>query len=133
MESHEHWHGHELDLLTAALIGLTVGATATLLLRRGPSGRRPIEAGLSAAGRGMQWAGVTGWNSAKRAGRAAADRTQHEWERGAELIDELPLDDMGERVNDYLEAVKDAITTTVKREVQDLRKSIRRQRRHMGV
>src|SRR2546430_9424248 len=31
----------QYDLLTAALIGAAVGAGITLLLRRGPSGRRP--------------------------------------------------------------------------------------------
>ena len=32
---------HEYDLLTAALIGITVGAAVTYMMRRGPSGRRP--------------------------------------------------------------------------------------------
>src|ERR671923_906576 len=30
------------DLLTAALLGVAIGVGTTLLLRRGPSGRRPI-------------------------------------------------------------------------------------------
>ena len=32
----------QFDLLTAALIGAAVGAGITLLVRRGPSGRRPV-------------------------------------------------------------------------------------------
>ena len=45
----------QYDLLTAALIGAAIGATATLLLRRGPSGSRPVTPVL----RGAKWAGVT--------------------------------------------------------------------------
>src|SRR5215207_10435780 len=32
----------QYDLLTAAVLGAVIGAGAALLLRRGPSGRRPI-------------------------------------------------------------------------------------------
>ena len=35
-------HDAEYDLLTAALIGATIGAGLTFMLRRGPSGRRPV-------------------------------------------------------------------------------------------
>src|SRR6478672_12835244 len=43
----------QYDLLTAALIGAAIGATATLLLRRGPSGQRPVAPIV----RGAKWAG----------------------------------------------------------------------------
>src|SRR4029453_12402907 len=43
----------QYDLLTAALIGAAIGATATLLLRRGPSGTRPVTPVM----RGAKWAG----------------------------------------------------------------------------
>jgi len=123
----------DFDLLTAALLGLAVGATATLLLRRGPSGRRPLGMGLSAAGRGAMIAGTAGLAGAKVAGRAAAEGTRRGVERGMEMLDELPLDEIGEQIGDYLEAAKGAIEDTVKGELQDLRKSIRRQRKRLGI
>src|SRR5258705_4992499 len=42
----------QYDLLTAALLGLAIGAGTTYLLRRGPSGRRPIAPAWRAAGAG---------------------------------------------------------------------------------
>jgi len=44
----------QYDLLTAALIGAAVGAGVTLLLRRGPSGRRPVGPLVRYAGRGWR-------------------------------------------------------------------------------
>ena len=55
----------QYDLLTAALIGAAIGATATLLLRRGPSGTRPVAPVI----RGAKWAG----RGAMAAGASAAD------------------------------------------------------------
>src|ERR1700761_2636259 len=43
---------HEYDLLTAALIGITIGAGVTYLLRRGPSGRSPMTPVFKGIGRG---------------------------------------------------------------------------------
>src|SRR5690349_2852117 len=48
---------HQYDLLTAAVLGLTLGVGATLLLRRGPSGRRPIAPALMGMAKGAAWAG----------------------------------------------------------------------------
>jgi hypothetical protein len=123
----------ELDLLTAALIGLAVGATATLLLRRGPSGHRPLATGLSAAGRGALWAGAAGVSGAKTASRAAAEGTRRGVARGMEMLDELPLDDIGDQLSHYIDAAKGAIEDTVRGELRDLRKSIRRQRKRLGI
>ena len=50
----------QYDLLTAALIGAAVGAGITLLLRRGPSGRRPVGSLGRYAGRGAALAGLAG-------------------------------------------------------------------------
>src|SRR6185503_6025112 len=47
----------EYDLLTAALIGMTIGAGLTFMLRRGPSGRRPMYPMMVGVGRGAKWAG----------------------------------------------------------------------------
>lgn len=123
----------DLDLLTAALIGLTVGVGVTLLLRRGPAGRRPLVMGMEMAGRGARVAGLAGLTGAKVAGRAAAQNARRGWSRGMEWAEELPLDDMGEQLREYLDAAKGAIEDTVSGELQDLRKSIRRHRRRLGV
>jgi hypothetical protein len=123
----------DLDLLTAALIGLTVGVGVTMLIRRGPGGRRPLMAGMELAGRGARIAGMAGMTGAKVAGRAAARNAQRGWSRGMEWASELPLDDMGEQLRDYMEAAKGAIEDTVSGELQDLRKSIRRRRRRLGL
>jgi len=50
-----------------------------------------------------------------------------------EFLEDLPLDDIGEQLTGYLEAAKDAIEDTVKGELQDLRKSIRQQRKRLGI
>lgn len=126
----------DLDLLTAALIGLTVGVGVTLLIRRGPSGRRPLLSGMELAGRGARIAGVAGMSGAKfagEAGRVAARNAKRGWSRGMEWASDLPLDDMGDQLRDYLDAAKGAIEDTVSGELQDLRKSIRRRRRRLGI
>lgn len=123
----------ELDLLTAALIGVTVGVGVTLLLRRGPAGRRPLVMGMELAGRGARVAGMAGMTGARVAGRAAAKNARRGWSRGMEWAEELPLDDVGEQLREYFDAAKGAIEDTVSGELQDLRKSIRRHRRRLGV
>src|SRR5690348_15805357 len=64
----------QYDLLTAALIGILVGAGATLLLRRGPSGRRPIGPMVALAGRGARLAGGAAVDGARWIREAAPSR-----------------------------------------------------------
>lgn len=123
----------DLDLLTAALIGLTVGVGVTMLIRRGPAGRRPLVAGLELAGHGARVAGMAGMTGARVASRAAARNAQRGWSRGMEWANELPLDDVGDQLRDYVDAAKGAIEDTVTGELQDLRKAIRRRRRRLGL
>ena len=108
----------QFDLLTAALLGVVVGASATLLLRRGPSGSRPVVPILKAAGVGARWAGRHG----ARGARWAA-------EKGEDLWDQVPRDD----IREYLDDARSRIQRTVEDELADLRKSIRRQRRKLGI
>ncbi len=126
-------HDQGLDLLAAALIGVTVGAMATLLFRRGPSGKRPIATGLSAAGHGARWAGMAGMAGARRAGRATARGARQGAERGVALLDELPLEEIKDQIGDYLDAAKDAIEDTITGELQDLRQAMGRQRKRLGI
>jgi gas vesicle protein len=145
----------QYDLLTAALIGAAVGAGITLLLRRGPSGRRPVGPLMRYAGRGAALAGLAGLEGAKWAGgrgiegaRWAGDRAVEgaRWagpkakrgfhsavERGGELVDRIPVDDVVEQVRDYVDTARDAINDVVKDELNDLRKAVRRQRKRIGL
>ena len=145
----------QYDLLTAAIIGAAVGAGITLLLRRGPSGRRPVGPLVRYAGRGAALAGLAGMEGAKWAGsrgldgaRWAGDRAMEgaRWagprakrgfrtavDRGEELVDRIPVDDMVEQVRDYVDTARDAINNVVKDELDDLRKAVRRQRKRIGI
>src|SRR4051812_33829199 len=145
----------QYDLLTAALIGAAVGAGITLLVRRGPSGRRPLGPVMRYAGRGAALAGMAGMEGAKWAGsrglegarwaggraaegaRWAAPRARRgirtAVERGEELIDRIPVDDVVEQVRDYVDTARGAINDVVKEELNDLRKAVRRQRKRIGI
>lgn len=145
----------QYDLLTAALIGAAVGAGITFLLRRGPSGRRPVGPLARYAGRGAAFAGLAGLEGAKWAGsrglegarwaggraaegaRWAGPRAKRGFrtavERGEELVDRIPVDDMVEQVRDYVDTARDAINDVVKDELNDLRKAVRRQRKRIGI
>ncbi len=145
----------QYDLLTAAIIGAAVGAGITLLLRRGPSGRRPVGPLVRYAGRGAalaglagaegaRWAGNRGLEGARWAGeramegaRWAAPRAQRGFrtavDRGEEMVDRIPVDDMVEQVRDYVDTARGAINDVVKDELNDLRKAVRRQRKRIGI
>ena|SRR5687768_2508210 len=112
----------QYDLLTAALIGLFLGVSATALLRRGPRGHRPITPIVRGAGRGAMWAG----KQSARGARWAADR-------GEELWDRVPAEEIQERMQEYMEAARESIGEVVEHELRDLRKAIRRRRKQLGV
>ena len=116
----------QYDLLTAALMGVALGVGITFALRRGPSGRRPISPALSGAGRGLAWAGRHAW----KAGAAGAD-----WagERGSELWDSIPRDEISRGVSRSLSSAKDAIDEAVEDELTSLRRSIRKRRKQLGL
>jgi len=145
----------QYDLLTAALIGAAVGAGITLLMRRGPTGRRPIGPLMRYAGRGAALAGLGGMEGARWAGRHglrgarwAGDRAVEgaRWaaprarrgfdtavERGSDLIDRIPFDDAVEQVREYVDTARAAINDVVKDELTDLRKAVRTQRKRIGI
>lgn len=92
------------------------------MLRRGPRGHRPIGPIVRGAGRGALWAGKQG----ARGARWAA-------ERGEELWDRVPTEEIQERMQEYLESARDSIGEVVEQELRDLRKAIRRRRKQLGV
>ena len=110
------------DLLTAALIGAAIGATATLLLRRGPSGMRPVTPVM----RGARWAG----RGAVAAGTAGAKWAR---EQGGDLIDRIPMDRIEHDVRESVGEARERIDGFVQHELRDLRKALRRQRRRLGI
>ena len=117
---------HEYDLLTAALIGITIGASVTFLLRRGPTGRRPVSPVFSGIGRGATWAGGKAAGMSRKGARWAA-------QRGEELWDRIPRDEIRDNVSDYMGRAREAIDDVVESELHDLRRAIRRQRKRLGV
>ena len=133
MEDREEQREEQLDLLTAALIGVAIGVSATMLFRRGPRGTRPVVPMLRAAGRGAVWAGRHGMEGARWGGSQAARAAGWARDRGEELWERVPVDEARERVADYLEDARDAIAEAVESEVDDLRKAVRRQRKKLGI
>ena len=116
----------QYDLLTAALIGVAIGIGTTLLMRRGPSGGRPISPMLRGAARGAKWAGT----NAARIGKRGA-----EWARdtGGELWDRVPHEEIREQIGDYLGKAHEAIDDAVESELRDLRRALKRQRKRLGI
>src|SRR3954468_20578383 len=116
----------EYDLLTAALIGITIGASVTYLMRRGPSGRRPVSPMFDGIGRGAGWAGRKAARYSQRGAKWAA-------RQGEDLWDRVPRDEIREHVSDYVGRAREAIDEMVESEMNDLKRAIRRQRKRLGV
>jgi len=116
----------QYDLLTAALIGVALGVGTTLLVRRGPSGRRPVSPMLRNAARGAKWAGL----GAARLGARGAS-----WARdaGGELWDRIPRDEIRDHMREYIGKAQDAIDDVVESELHDLRRALRKQRKRLGI
>jgi hypothetical protein len=94
----------------------------TMLFRRGPRGHRPIGPMMRVTGRGLRSAGVAGVKGARWLG-----------ERGEELWDRIPREEISERLEGYFDTAREAIDDAVSHEVQDLRKALRRRRRKLGL
>ncbi len=102
------------------------GAGLALLFRRGPRGKRPAAALARAAGKSASLAGRAGVRAGARGARWAANR-------GEELWDAIPFEDIGESLGEYVQAARETIDDTVSHELNDLRKSIRRQRKRLRI
>ncbi len=96
----------QYDLLTAALLGVAVGAAATLLIGAGL--RRPEPHPIRAA---MARGG-------KRASRLAGS---------------VSPDAIRSHMADLMDSARDAVTDAVESELKDLRRSIRRKRKRLGI
>lgn len=116
----------QYDLLTAALIGVAIGVGTTLLIRRGPSGGRPVSPVIRGAARGAKWAGL----GAARLGARGAS-----WARdaGSDLWDRVPRDEIRDHVREYVGKAQETIDDVVEKELRDLRRALRRQRKRIGI
>jgi hypothetical protein len=119
-------HESEYDLLTAALIGATIGAGLTYMLRRGPSGDRPMAPVMRGVRSGAKWAGRHANRLGRRGGRWAMDQSREMWDR-------IPREAMVDQVSDYVGRAREAIDDAVASELKDLRRAIRRQRKRLGI
>jgi hypothetical protein len=81
---------------------------------------------LQTAARGARWAGL----GAARLGARGAS-----WARdaGIDLWDRVPRDEIREYVRDYLGKAQDTIDDVVEKELHDLRRALRRQRKRLGI
>lgn len=99
----------QYDLLTAALLGVAVGAGAALLLSAGLSRPQPSPM------------------------RKALTRGRQLSKRGRSRMRGLSPAVVRDQVGDYLEAAREAVADTVEAELKDLRRSVRRQRKRLGL
>ncbi len=110
---------------------------------------------LSATGKGAKWAALAGLEGARWAGDRAAPgarwaaehgRDGARWageratrgykaarDRGEDLADAIPVDDIADSVREYVEGAREAINDVVRAEMTDLRKAVRRQRKRIGI
>jgi hypothetical protein len=116
----------QYDLLTAALMGAALGAGLTFMLRRGPTGRRPIMPALEGAGRGLKWAGKGAWTAGRRGAKWAEETGEDLWEK-------VPRDEIRRGVRHGYDSAKDSIDGVVESELRSLRKAIRRRRKQLGL
>jgi hypothetical protein len=126
-------HENEYDLLTAALIGATIGAGLTFLLRRGPSGRRPMMPLVETVGRGAGWAGRHATRLGGVGARWAAQRGEAMWDRIPRNEIREHVDEYRENVGEYMGRAREAIDDAVASELDDLRRAVRRQRKRLGI
>ena len=67
------------------------------------------------------------------AGKQAARGARWAAEQGGDLIERIPAEEIQERMQEYMEAARESIGEVVEHELRDLRKSIRRRRKQLGI
>ena len=107
-------------------MGMALGAGLTYMLRRGPSGRRPIVPALEGAGRGLKWAGLGAWKAGTRGAKWAG-------EQGEELWDRVPRDEIRRGMSRAAASARDSMEDMVESELRSMRKALRRKRKQLGI
>ena len=110
------------DVLLAIGVGLALGAGFALVARERARRRRPM-ARLERFAR----------SGVKEARRLRDRGTKWALEKGEAIRDGVPVSEIGDSVADYLETARQSIDDAVNREIRDLRKAIRRERKRLGV
>lgn len=105
---------------------MALGAGLTFMLRRGPSGKRPISPAISGAGRGLAWAGKHAWKAGRDGASWAGDR-------GGEMWEKVPRDEIRDGVSRGLAHAKESVDEVVEAELRALRRAIRRRRKQLGL
>ncbi len=103
------------------MLGVVAGAGIALLFR----GRRKRTAGALAR-EAKEMAGAAVGRAGRRGAKWAARRSD-------QMMDLLPVDDIAESIGEYVKSAREAIDETVSHEMNDLRKAIRRHRKHLGI
>ena len=103
-------------------MGMALGAGITYMLRRGPSGRRPIVPALEGAGRGLKWAGTNAWKAGSRGAKWAGEQGEELWER-------VPR----EEISRGMQSARDSMEDMVESELRSMRKALRRKRQQLGI
>jgi hypothetical protein len=67
------------------------------------------------------------------AGKAGRRGAKWAAERGEEMWDRIPFDEIGDSIGEYAQSAREAIDDTVSHELNDLRKAIRRHRKRLGI
>lgn len=122
---------HETELAIAAAVVITAGVVCAIMMSRRK--QHPIQRKMKHARKKVRKAGELGLDRAKVLGTAATKRAKRGLERGADLLEDLPIDDIGDQLHEYLETAREAIEDTVRGELKDLQKSIRRRRKRLGI
>lgn len=110
------------DVLLAIGVGLALGAGFALVARERARRRRPM-ARLERFAR----------SGVKEARRLRDRGTKWALEKGEAIRDGVPVSEIGDSVADYVETARQSIDDAVNREIRDLRKAIRRERKRLGV
>ncbi len=120
---------HETEIAIAAAIAITAGIAIALMMR--PK-RHPLQTRALKARKRVMRAGEHGMDRARDLQKMAMKRARKGINRGMHFLEDLPIDDIGDQLQDYLDSAKEAIEDTITGELHDLQKTIRRRRKRMG-
>ncbi len=115
---------HEVELITAGVIGIAVGACAALLLR-GQRGRGSFSVGGRSMG-DLRAAIRKGSRAGERMGERGAEWVR---EKGHQAWDRVPHEAVAEHLQDYLHGAHRTLDRAVSRELRELRRTLRRRGR----
>jgi hypothetical protein len=107
-------------------MGLALGAGITFMLRRGPSGKRPLGAALEGAGRGLKWAGKNAWKYGSHGARWTGEQAEDLWDR-------VPRDEIRRGVGRAMGSARDTMENMVESELRSMRRALRRKRKQLGI